>query len=178
MTPRFHCLLLVHEVNNSSPLPLNLLERFQKIPFKVLEAPQIQDDFYLNLVDWSSQNLLAVGLNHSVYLWNALTSQVVRLYDGGSGVEMVTSLSWMGKGTHLAIGSSSGSVALWDVAKQKKKFELFLAIKLALESWLGVSLLSGCFHQVPETELFFIEMCALIKIVLANSLDTNKRFVA
>lgn len=31
-------------------------------PYKVLDAPALQDDFYLNLVDWSSSNLLAVGL--------------------------------------------------------------------------------------------------------------------
>lgn len=36
----------------------------------------IQDDFYLNLVDWSQQNVLTVGLGKSVYLWSACTSQV------------------------------------------------------------------------------------------------------
>lgn len=29
---------------------------------QVLDAPALQDDFYLNLVDWSAQNVLAVGL--------------------------------------------------------------------------------------------------------------------
>jgi cell division cycle 20-like protein 1 (cofactor of APC complex) len=43
---------------------------------QVLDAPQLQDDFYLNLVDWSSQNVLAVGLGNSVYLWSASTSKV------------------------------------------------------------------------------------------------------
>ncbi len=28
----------------------------------MLDAPALQDDFYLNLVDWSAQNVLAVGL--------------------------------------------------------------------------------------------------------------------
>ncbi len=31
-------------------------------PSQVLDAPALQDDFYLNLVDWSAQNVLAVGL--------------------------------------------------------------------------------------------------------------------
>ena len=35
-----------------------------KVPFKVLDAPSLSDDFYLNLVDWSDQNFLAVGLGH------------------------------------------------------------------------------------------------------------------
>ena len=33
-----------------------------KTPFKVLDAPELQDDFYLNLVDWGNSNVLAVGL--------------------------------------------------------------------------------------------------------------------
>jgi cell division cycle 20-like protein 1 (cofactor of APC complex) len=28
--------------------------KISKIPFKVLDAPSLQDDFYLNLIDWSS----------------------------------------------------------------------------------------------------------------------------
>lgn len=36
----------------------------------------MQDDFYLNLVDWSSHNVLSVGLANCVYLWNACSSKV------------------------------------------------------------------------------------------------------
>jgi WD40 repeat protein len=44
--------------------------------WQVLDAPSLQDDFYLNLVDWSSQNVLAVGLGTCVYLWSASNSKV------------------------------------------------------------------------------------------------------
>lgn len=43
---------------------------------QVLDAPSLQDDFYLNVVDWSSQNVLAVGLGTCVYLWSASNSKV------------------------------------------------------------------------------------------------------
>jgi cell division cycle 20-like protein 1, cofactor of APC complex len=46
----------------------------------VLDAPALQDDFYLNLVDWSSHNVLAVGLGNCVYLWNACSSKVINLF--------------------------------------------------------------------------------------------------
>ena len=46
----------------------------------MLDAPALQDDFYLNLVDWSSQNVLAVGLGTCVYLWSACTSKVSEMY--------------------------------------------------------------------------------------------------
>jgi cell division cycle 20-like protein 1 (cofactor of APC complex) len=49
---------------------------------QVLDAPSLQDDFYLNLVDWSSQNVLAVGLGTCVYLWSASNSKVLsQLYN-------------------------------------------------------------------------------------------------
>jgi cell division cycle 20-like protein 1 (cofactor of APC complex) len=32
--------------------PQKRKRRIQKVPFKVLDAPALQDDFYLNLVDW------------------------------------------------------------------------------------------------------------------------------
>ncbi|MBN9280718.1 MAG: hypothetical protein J0H37_00305 [Hyphomicrobium denitrificans] len=42
-------------------------------PVRVLDAPQIADDYYLNVLDWGANNSLAVALAQSVYLWNADT---------------------------------------------------------------------------------------------------------
>jgi len=57
----------------------------------VLDAPSLQDDFYLNLVDWSSSNLLAVGLGASIYVWSASTSEVTKLAELAEG-DSVTSV--------------------------------------------------------------------------------------
>lgn len=57
--------------------PRKQTRKISKIPFKVLDAPELQDDFYLNLVDWSALNVLSVGLGTCVYLWSACTSQVL-----------------------------------------------------------------------------------------------------
>lgn len=67
------------------------------MPYKVLDAPDLQDDFYLNLVDWSSQNMLAVGLGACVYLWNAYTSQVTRLCDFSEDTDAISSVAWTKK---------------------------------------------------------------------------------
>lgn len=71
----------------------NQRRKIAKTPFKVLDAPALQDDFYLNLVDWSSSNVLAVGLAACVYLWSACTSKVTKLCDLGS-TDCVTSVAW------------------------------------------------------------------------------------
>lgn len=93
--------------------------RLPKLPFKVLEAPQIQDDFYLNLVDWSSTNFLAVGLSNFVYLWNASTSQATKLCSVGDA-DSVTSIAWNQRGNQLAIGTQNGTVRLWDAHTRKE----------------------------------------------------------
>lgn len=40
-------------------------------PDRILDAPDIIDDYYLNLMDWGGNNILAAALGTHVYLWNA-----------------------------------------------------------------------------------------------------------
>jgi cell division cycle 20-like protein 1 (cofactor of APC complex) len=87
--------------------------KVSKLPFKVLDAPQLQDDFYLNLVDWSSQNMLAVGLGNEVYIWSACTSRVTKLCETNYG-DMITSVAWSQKGRHLSVGMGNGETQIWD----------------------------------------------------------------
>ncbi len=61
--------------------PVRSVRKIKRLPFKVLDAPALQDDFYLNLVDWSFKNILAVGLGSSVYLWSAYTAKVICFID-------------------------------------------------------------------------------------------------
>ncbi|XP_070497329.1 fizzy-related protein homolog [Chironomus tepperi] len=100
--------------------PRKATRKISRIPFKVLDAPELQDDFYLNLVDWSAQNVLAVGLGSCVYLWSACTSQVTRLCDLSSDGNTVTSVSWSERGHQLAVGTHHGYVTVWDVQASKQ----------------------------------------------------------
>lgn len=111
-----------------------------KVPYKVLDAPELADDFYLNLVDWGAQGVLAVGLGESVYLWNSESGKVEQLcrLDGDS----VTSVGWiqrvsrrapppiydktlapaltMIQGSHLAVGTSRGHILIYDTITQRR----------------------------------------------------------
>ncbi len=83
--------------------------KINKIPFKILDAPTLQDDYYLNLIDWSSQNVLSVGLSSCVYLWNSQNSKVTKLCEQDPS-EAITSVSWSRDGSLLAVGSTNGQV--------------------------------------------------------------------
>lgn len=61
-------------------------------PSRILDAPDIVDDYYLNLLSWSSTNVLAVALANNVYLWNAATNEVSELLQLEQG-DCVTSVA-------------------------------------------------------------------------------------
>ncbi|XP_046589143.1 fizzy-related protein homolog [Neodiprion lecontei] len=124
--------------------PRKATRKISRIPFKVLDAPELQDDFYLNLVDWSSQNVLSVGLGSCVYLWSACTSQVTRLCDLSSDNNSVTSVAWNERGNLVAVGTHLGYIQVWDVAvnKQVSKLQGHSARVGAL-AWNGEVLSSG-----------------------------------
>jgi len=70
----------------------------------------------LNLVDWGSLNVLAVGLGDTVYLWNATTTKVNSLCTLPDETP-VTSVSWMNNGKFVGIGNNSGGLEIYDVEK-------------------------------------------------------------
>ncbi|CAK9135927.1 unnamed protein product [Ilex paraguariensis] len=99
--------------------PVKTPRKVPRSPYKVLDAPALQDDFYLNLVDWSSHNVLSVGLGNCVYLWHASSSKVVKLCDLGID-DSVCSVGWAQRGTHLAVGTSNGKLQIWDASCCKR----------------------------------------------------------
>ncbi|KAJ4712922.1 FIZZY-related 2 [Melia azedarach] len=99
--------------------PVKAPRKVPRSPYKILDAPALQDDFYLNLVDWSSHNVMAVGLGNCVYLWNACSSKVTKLCDLGID-DSVCSVGWAQRNTHLAVGTSHGKVQIWDASRCKR----------------------------------------------------------
>lgn len=88
-------------------------------PEKILDAPDFKDDFYLNLLDWSTSNNLAVALNQDLYIWNATTKEISQLFGmDESQPDYITSVSWIQKGNVLAVGNSKHLIQLWDVNKK------------------------------------------------------------
>jgi hypothetical protein len=50
-----------------------------KTPERVLDAPDVVDDFYLNLLDWSKSNVVGIALGDQVYLWTAHTAEITKI---------------------------------------------------------------------------------------------------
>eukprot|EP00808_Paulinella_micropora_P006199 g22530.t1 len=102
-------------------------ERKQPKLVRILDAPDIVDDYYLNVLTWSCNNLIAIGLGTQVWVWNADTAQTTLLTDnttdsntpGARLGNFVTSLRWSKDGKELAVGNSQQTVQIWDIKMLK-----------------------------------------------------------
>ncbi|KAJ3719082.1 WD40-repeat-containing domain protein [Lentinula guzmanii] len=113
-------------------------------PERVLDAPGMVDDFYLNLISWSCQNTVAVALEASTYIWHADTGFVTPIGEAPEGT-YVSSVDFSKDGTFLGIGLGQGDVELWDVETgQKLRTMSGHQAQVATLSWNQHILTSGC----------------------------------
>lgn len=115
--------------------------RAKKIPTapeRVLDAPNIVDDFYLNLVAWALSNLIAIGLEDTVYVWNASTGSVGLLCELGNNM-LVTSLRWSEDGSYISVGKEDGTIEIWDIETNLRLRTLLhgTGSRVAAHCWLS-----------------------------------------
>ena len=88
-------------------------------PERVLDAPGLVDDYYLNLLDWSSGNQVAIGLERNLYVWSAESGTVSSLLETTHD-KYNSSVKWSGDGAYVGVGLGSGEIQIWDVEEGTK----------------------------------------------------------
>lgn len=112
--------VLYTQNRSSAPIAKKAFRHIDSTPSRILDAPDLLDDYYLNLLDWSCGNQVAVALGCAVYLWDAGTGNIELLCENEEDDNNITSVSFMNDGTHLAIGNNYNSVQLYDVERKAK----------------------------------------------------------
>ena len=114
-------------------------------PTRILDAPDMLDDYYLNLLAWSSANVLAVALSQTLYLWSASTGAIAELTNVESEPEdYISSVAWREGGQHIAVGTNSQFVQLWDGEANKQLRNLGgHGARVGALAWNGSLLASG-----------------------------------
>ena len=107
---------LVGEGSPSSPQRRKAVPR--NIPTtadRILDAPELRVDFYLNLIDWSRGNVIAVALDQTLYLWSAGSGTIQELLSL-SGSAYVSSVRFINDedAIYLAVGTTDGHVEIYD----------------------------------------------------------------
>lgn len=100
---------------------------------KVLDAPGLINDYYLNLIDWGCNNLLAVCLGEGAFIWNPVTQEGNQFYRSDNVLQFPTSINWSPKlDNMIAIGFSNSKVQIRD-------FEKDLLVREIDDHWARVS---------------------------------------
>lgn len=129
---------------SSKPYSRSLAQRKIKMePEKILDAPYLSDDYYLSLLDWSSRNIVAIGLGEKVYTWNGNTGTASKLFQCPEG-SYISSLKWSEDGAYLSVGISEGQIEIWSVAELRKLRTMYShASRVGALSWNKNILSSG-----------------------------------
>jgi cell division cycle protein 20 (cofactor of APC complex) len=109
------------------------------------DAPDLVDDYYLNLLDWGQRNnTLAVGLGASVFLFDGESCKVSQLVELQEPNSYITSVSWSSVSGHLAVGTSDSVIQIWDVEAEKLVRRLTgHTSRVGALAWRGSQLSSG-----------------------------------
>lgn len=102
-------------------LSLNSIRKISSHAYKILDAPNLQDDFYLNVLDWSSQNLIGVGLENTLYTWSPITNNTTKIIELGNGNSLVSAVNF-NRSNYLSMGESNGTVRIFDIETSKQVY--------------------------------------------------------
>lgn len=113
--------LRVLYTQNRAPITTKKSTRvISSVPDRVLDAPEMRPDFYLNLIDWGTNNMIAVALDSAVYLWNAANGETFELCQTSTPGDYISSVRWAADGAHIAVATADAQVQIYDVATQSK----------------------------------------------------------
>lgn len=148
--------------------------RIVTAPERVLDAPGLIDDYYLNLLDWSNLNKVAIGLERNVYVWDADSGSVSCLMEAKQNT-YVSGIKWSADGCYLSIGLGDGDVQIWDIETCSKMRTMSgHEARVGVLAWDKHILSSGCRdgsiwnhdvriaqHKVSEWKGHGSEVCGL-----------------
>ena len=136
--------VLYTQNREAAAAPRKYSRHIPQAPERILDAPALLDDYYLNLLDWSPNNVLGVALGDAIYLWNANDGSIQQLMQTTGEQTHVTSLCWCPEGTYMAVGTSDHKVQLWDVDKLKQVRSMTgHRARVSSLAWNGPCLSSG-----------------------------------
>ncbi|KAF0988284.1 hypothetical protein HZS_4201, partial [Henneguya salminicola] len=94
--------------------------RISRHPFKVLDAPGLPNDYYLNLLDWSRNDVVAVALGNKVYLWEFSSCKVTNLMESFDVDNNISCVRWCHDNPNLlSFTTTNGMMYLYDVKADK-----------------------------------------------------------
>lgn len=98
------------------------------VPFRVLDAPNLKDDYYCSILAYSCTcHTLAVALTQKVYLWTEQYGVRYPPLPPARPANFVTSMAFSsekGGKAILAVARNNGNVTLWSLLEARPRFDV------------------------------------------------------
>ncbi|KAL7673607.1 hypothetical protein ACOME3_008460 [Neoechinorhynchus agilis] len=141
--------------------------RVPQLPSRILDAPGIVEDFYMNALDWSHKNYIGLALGPSVFLYQVESGEVHKL-TSRDALSTITSFRFNRDGDLSAVSVLNGIVHIYDVCDYSllRTFLTNIEYKVCALDWNQNVLVTGnsngciqfhdvrlsnhCFGQIPN----------------------------
>ncbi len=119
--------------------PVHSEKAIPTVPFRVLDAPNLKDDYYCSVLAYSyTCHTLAVALTQKVYLWTEQYGVRYPPLPPTRPTNFVTDLAFSsepGGRAILAAARNSGTVMLWSLLESRPRFEAPHSCAASCVSW-------------------------------------------
>lgn len=148
-------------------------------PFKILDSPGLLDDYYLNLLDWSNENIISICLGETLYNYSYNDGSVSEIISLEAGY-LSSVKSEAGK---LAVGTSEGSLHIYDQLRGTQVFRNENQHRISSLEWaenvISLGMKNGVIRHydirsnklIKDVKLHSQEICGL-------KWSPNKQFLA
>merc|ERR1711892_111985 len=89
-----------------------------KYPDRIMDAPNVVNDFYCNPIDWGEGDLLAVALGDECFVWNSHSGDITEITNGAEQ-GIITSVVWIDD-ANVAVANASGLVSIYCFETKKR----------------------------------------------------------
>lgn len=89
-----------------------------KYPDRIMDAPNVVNDFYCNPIDWGEGDYLAVALGDECFVWSSCTGNITEITNGAEQ-GIITSVVWIDD-TNVAVANASGLVSIYCFETKKR----------------------------------------------------------
>ncbi|KAJ4478495.1 WD40 repeat-like protein [Lentinula aciculospora] len=90
-----------------------------RAPYRALAVPDLPDDFYTSLLDWSPGGTLGVGLLSDIYMWRSDTCESTALCMIPDEMDSYSALAWMQTVPIMALGTYDGHLEVYDASTRQ-----------------------------------------------------------
>lgn len=140
----------------------------------------ISDDFYSNLIDWSSDSVY-YSVANTVYAYNFFSEGIESIYHSpGNGI---TCLKHNGQSNTLCVGTSAGSLVLVDIETRKPSAYLIHKSRIGALETFGGSIITGSRDRLSKivdlrTGMSVTTFSTHLQEVCGLSLNSRQQYLA